>query len=308
MDFSEKNVTKKLRNYHSIMDSESTSQSNVPQDQPVITGSIDLPPYFPLNQNLVKDFERCARLQTKVDQTIKESINNILSQTKEYLKFVLDDENLTNMDFDSKFFSYNLATLEELLKSQHESGIWKKSVEESKIKIRLQQRQEVELNLESLEYYQNQVDDVHFGDLVKKEYEEYRDIHHQETSFQTVLATNDAYKYLKNVTFILQNPQHPLPEEAEDDELEVAGGKISLKDPLSLNYFHTPLVSKKCGHIFEEDTITDYLSNHNKCPVDGCGAVLTRNDLKPDDIMTLRVKVYLLQNKTKRPQANVDRL
>ena len=86
--FQKKNVTKKLRNYHSIMDSESTSQSNVPQDQPVITGSIDLRPYFPLNQNLVKDFERCARLQTKVDQTIKESINNILSQTQEYLKFV----------------------------------------------------------------------------------------------------------------------------------------------------------------------------------------------------------------------------
>ena len=290
------------------MDSESTPQNNVLLEQPIITGSIDLPPYFPLNQSLVKDFERSARLQTKVDQTIKESISNILSQTKEYLKFLLDDENLTNMDFDSKFFSLNLATLEELLKSQYEIGIWKKSVEESKIKIRLKQRHEAELNLESLEFYQNQVNDDHFGDLVKKEYEEYRDINNQESSFQTVLATNDTYRYLKNVTFILQNPQHPLPEEAEDDELEVAGGKISLKDPLSLNYFHNPLVSKKCGHVFSEETINDYLTNHNKCPVDGCGAVLTRNDLKPDDIMTLRVKAYLLQNKTKRPQANVDRL
>lgn len=290
------------------MDSEGISHNNVPQDKSIITGSIDLPEYFPLNQSLVKDFERTGRLQTKVDQTIKESINNILSQTEEYLKFLLDDENLTSMDLDSKFFSTNLITLESLLKSQYELGIWKKSVEESKLKIRLKQRQEVELNLESLEYYQNQVDEYHFGDLMKKEYDEYRDIHNQETSFQTILATNDSYKYLKNVAFILQNPQHPLPEEAEDDELEVAGGKISLKDPLSLNYYHTPLISKKCGHIFEQDTIFDYLNNNSKCPVDGCGAVLTRNDLKPDKIMTLRVKAHLLKDKTKKPQANVDRL
>lgn len=290
------------------MDTEGTLLTSVPQEQPAITGSIDLPPYFPLNQSLVKDFERTARLQTKVDQTIKESINNILSQTDEYLKFLLDDENLTSMDIDGEFFSFNLATLVELLKSQHELGIWKKSVDESKTKIRLKQRQEVELNLESLGYYQDQVDELHFGDLVKKEYEEYRDIHNQETSFQTILRTNDAYKYLKNVAFILQNPQDPLPDEVEDDELEVAGGKISLKDPMSLNHLHTPLISKKCGHIFEKDTVFDYLNNNNKCPVDGCGAVLTRNDLKPDNIMTLRVKAYLLQEKTKKPQGNVERL
>ena len=98
------------------MDSEGISYNSVAQDEPIITGSIDLPDYFPLNQSLVKDFERTGRLQTKVDQTIKESINNILSQTEEYLKFELDDENLTNMDLDSKFFSSNLMTLESLLK------------------------------------------------------------------------------------------------------------------------------------------------------------------------------------------------
>lgn len=276
---------------------------------PGIQGDIELPDYYPLNQNLVVDFEGTARFQSKVDQTIKESINDIVTQTDEYLKFLLDNENLTHMEIDTEFLNTNLSALVELLRSQHNLSTWKTSVAESKVRIRLKQRGERSLNMETYEYYQNEAENgIHFGDLIRKEYEEYKDIHDQEASFETILRTNDAYKYLKNVAFILKNPQDPLPDDTADDDLEVAGGKISLKDPISLNYFQTPLISKKCGHIFEKDIISDYLSNNRKCPVDGCDAVLLSNDLKPDNIMSLRVKAYFLQAKNRKPQKDVERL
>lgn len=271
--------------------------------------NIQIPAYFPLHLDLLNDFERIGRSQYNfnIDSTLKESINNIINQTEEYLAFSLDETSLTTTDVDAGFLVSNLSTLEQLLKSQHELDIWKRSTDESKAKIRSKRRHETELHFLNLEEYSTRTD-LPIGVLVNDEYADYKYIHNQETSFQTILKMDDSYQYLKNVAFILENPETPLPDEVQDDDLEVAGGKISLRDPMSLNYFQIPVVSKKCSHVYEKDTIYNYLIHNKKCPVDGCDASLTRNDLKPDKIMTLRVKAYLIKEKTKKDLRNVERL
>lgn len=111
-----------------------------------------------------------------------------------------------------------------------------------------------------------------------------------------LLHRDPAFSYIKNALFVLQNPEDPLQDEQVDEELAVEGGKISLKDPLSLNYYSDPVVSKKCMHVFEREHIVRQIRATREkyaCPVTGCNACLTESDLSPDKLMKLRVKVYM---------------
>ncbi|GEQ72494.1 hypothetical protein JCM33374_g6181 [Metschnikowia sp. JCM 33374] len=90
--------------------------------------------------------------------------------------------------------------------------------------------------------------------------------------FQT--KADPTYQYLSNVGFVLENPEDPLPDDTTDDELAVSGGKISLKDPLSLDFFTEPVMSKTCKHVFEDKYIRQQLQGHAyiHCPITGCEA------------------------------------
>lgn len=95
---------------------------------------------------------------------------------------------------------------------------------------------------------------------------------------------------MKQVLFLFKNPEDAIPDETEDDELNVSGGKISLKDPLTLNYFVKPVKSKRCNHVYEELSILLHLNTQRVCPISGCSAVLTRNDLILDKLMLIRIR------------------
>lgn len=129
-----------------------------------------------------------------------------------------------------------------------------------------------------------------------------------QAAFALLLRGDLTFQLLKNAAFVLQNPEKPLPDDMTDDDVAVAGGKISLKDPLSLNYFVDPVASRKCGHVYEKEHIERLigLAPQISCPVTGCDAYLTRADLAPDQVMALRVKVYLATRS--REQASVVRI
>ncbi|RKP32620.1 hypothetical protein METBISCDRAFT_21307 [Metschnikowia bicuspidata] len=121
-----------------------------------------------------------------------------------------------------------------------------------------------------------------------------------------VLLKADAwYQYIKNAFFVLQHPEDPIPDDKEDgpesEDLAVEGGKISLKDPLSLNYYVEPMMAIPCKHIFEKEHIMRLFSKDRSimCPITGCVAEITRKDLLPDLLMQLRVKVYKASEKTR---------
>lgn len=110
-------------------------------------------------------------------------------------------------------------------------------------------------------------------------------------------------QFLKNALFVIKNPEDPLPDEEAEDEVSVAGGKISLKDPLSLEYFVEPVYLKKCKHVFEKEHILMLLLSSNDCPVTGCLAHLTKRDMEEDKLMALRVRAF-----TARPRRTVARI
>ena len=272
-------------------------------------GRIELPRYYPLDQNLVRNFEKLGRSeQQNANHSIQDTIDNIVTASEDYVNFILDEGNLETIELDEEIVNTNLATVTNLLKSQLELNTWEKSLDLSKSGIRQKNYKDPEFHLNTLDHYRKDNESEHFGDTILKDYKDYKLIHESQNSFDTILKTNDAYKYLRSIIFVVKNPEDALPEDAEDDELAISGGKISLKDPLSLNYFKYPLISKKCSHAFEKDIIEYYLNSNSNCPVSSCPASLRINDLKPDRIMALRVKALMKKERAPKIASSVQKL
>lgn len=128
--------------------------------------------------------------------------------------------------------------------------------------------------------------------------------------FEELLHRDPSFTFIRNAFFVLQFPEDPLQDEQVDEELAVEGGKISLKDPLSMNYFSDPVVSKRCFHVFERAHIVRQMRvarDEYACPVTGCDQYLSESDLSPDKLMKLRVKVYMGMTK-KRDHESVVRI
>lgn len=287
------------------MQSDANGIDNAEDVNITIPENLDIPDYIPMLIDFVKNFEKISRHQTKLKLTIQDLIEDLTHKTDDYLDFIFEDS-LLELELDSTFFDRNLSSLDELIRAEYELKIWNDCLKESSSRIRQELDNEPEFSLDSLEYYQTQ-DKIKISDQVANEYQLYKSIHEELNSWNTVLSSNDNYRYLKNVGFILQHPEDPLPDEVEEEDLTVAGGKISLKDPISMNYFETPSISQRCSHVYEQATILDYLNNKSYCPVDGCNATISINDLKPDKIMKLRVKAFLrLENLKKKRKARSD--
>lgn len=132
---------------------------------------------------------------------------------------------------------------------------------------------------------------------------------YSEQGCSTILKADSWYQYIRNCYFVLEHPEDPLPDDQVDEELAVEGGKISLKDPFSLNYFVEPLMAISCKHVFEKEHIMGEFrdSPRTKCPITGCVAELTKKDLRPDLLMQLRVRVHKAKEKNK-SQSRATRL
>lgn len=288
------------------MEDDNGSLSNLAQFD---FGRLELPRYYPLDQNLIRNFEKLGRSeQQNANHSIQDTIDNIVTATEDYVDFILDEANLESIELDEEIVSTNLSTVTNLLKTQLELNTWEKSLDLSKSGIRQKNYKDPEFHLNTLDHYKNDHESKHFGDSILKDYKDYKSIHESQNSLDTILKTNDAYKYLKSIIFVVKNPEDPFLDDAEDDDLAISGGKISLKDPLSLNYFRYPLISRKCSHVFEKDIIEYYLNSNSNCPVSSCPASLRINDLKPDKIMALRVKALMKKEKGPKDSSSVQKL
>lgn len=94
----------------------------------------------------------------------------------------------------------------------------------------------------------------------------------------------------------------------DDDDIEIEGGIVSLKCPISQQIIETPVKSSICGHTYDKKSIMELLSresldtNIKRCPE--CHAELTVTDLVKDNIMSIRLAAYrrdqqLLKNRKK---------
>lgn len=99
--------------------------------------------------------------------------------------------------------------------------------------------------------------------------------------------------------------------EDDDDDIQIAGEKASLKCPLTLQEFREPYSNHKCRHTFEKTAIIDFWKTNAQaemapsqgrrraqpiglkfiqCPETGCSAKLELEDFYDDQIMIRKVR------------------
>lgn len=269
-----------------------------------------IPDYHPLHINHVRSFDKVTRLPNDFFELLDDGIKAVITSTEKYLTFILENDTLDVPIKDSeKFLNNQLQLLYQLLRQKFDMNNFLTSIDNTKKEINTIRSQEPPLSVESLDYYVKATDEVFGSHIIKNHERDTRDSN-DVSSFSTVLASVASYQYIKNAAFILQNPDEPIPDESKDyEDLEISGGKVSLKDPLSMNYFKKPYKSRKCEHVYEAEYIMNALDGSlRNCPIDGCSATLAKNDLKQDLMMELRVKAFLSQERTRFSNSDLDRL
>ncbi|CAH2354999.1 hypothetical protein CLIB1423_20S01772 [[Candida] railenensis] len=269
------------------------------------SGDFQLPSYLPLHSSLLRKFEKIHSNRPPEYDIISQSINDLVRSTRDYIEYILKKESGQDAAIyvDDTLLTNNLQALESLIRSKYDLDVLMDSTKESRSRIRQDTKEVQPLTIESLQESTNELDvGQNFDEVIISNYNSNLELHSSQSSFRSYLSGAPSYQYVKNVSFILTHPEDPLPDDNSalqtSDDLEVAGGKISLKDPISLQYFKDPVRSKKCLHVFESSTINSMFPDHRsgaliECPTDGCKAQISRQDLEPDELMQLRVRVYL---------------
>ena len=79
----------------------------------------------------------------------------------------------------------------------------------------------------------------------------------------------------------------------DDDDIVVDQEIQSLKCPITLTLLENPVRNTKCPHVYSLDAITELLRLGRgicRCPVAGCQASVTKNDLREDKAMARKVR------------------
>lgn len=258
--------------------------------------NLKVPKYLPLQREW---FKKLMRLDTSKEQTIRElddHINSIHQDSHNVVKFILHD-NQIDVDALTEILDTNLNSLRQLLESQFGLQIWQNAVTESRHQILLDNHEDGSISFDTLETF-DKCNKLQPGDLINHKYTLYLQLGQSEGDMEDYINSHASYQYVKALPFILNNPEIPLPDGNEDDEVMVAGGTVSLKDPLSLNIYTTPMKSQRCNHVYSKESIEAYLtelSGLHYCPVSGCQSTITKTDLKFDELMDLRVKVFTIR-------------
>ncbi|KAK6465774.1 zinc-finger of the MIZ type in Nse subunit-domain-containing protein [Scheffersomyces coipomensis] len=257
--------------------------------------------YVPLDSNLLRDLDTTGGIHSSILSSIEDLIKQIVKDTQKYIT------SFTNGDISKLDESYILTQAENLknaIVTQFELQNYDRSIKISKTKIKDNMRRDAQLDEEQLE----ELADDNISDMIEKDYYSFNST--QQGLLSTVIKSNADYQLLKNVVFIVNNPEDPIPDEEDDEELNVAGGKVSLKDPISLQYFQDPVCSKRCKHTFEKSSIQSHFSKGgSNCPIDGCSQTITRADLYPDQLMRIRVSIYKkLEEKEREEDDDLERV
>lgn len=129
--------------------------------------------------------------------------------------------------------------------------------------------------------------------------------------------TDKINEILRVLPYIIKDPTSVIPDvndtdNAENDELEIEGGNIELICPITFKTYQKPMISKKCGHVFDYDGLMDYFQNNSiqirDCPQAACGKKLEIKDFELDDIMVLRCKLAKIKEVQEEASKNEEAL
>lgn len=261
-----------------------------------------LPAYLPMQRSILGDFDKQARFPQNCAEDLRDLMKRVVKVSNAHVDYMLEQHS-TDVN---EYLTANMEVIKSLDTTLEELEQYVEAVKSGCGKVHTRADADPELSLELLDQFRSEKSPP-FGDLISKAYAS------RKNGKKQPRPPAEMYQYLGKLRFVILNPEDPLPDEftgapaADDDEINVSGGKISLKDPISLDYFKSPVVSKKCNHTFEEEFIKAHLrSGKPECPVAGCGADIELRDLSPDYIMRYRVKAYVAAERTRKP--HVDRV
>ena len=130
----------------------------------------------------------------------------------------------------------------------------------------------------------------------------------------TMVNNTDTLKILKVLPYIWNDPTCVIPDlqnPADEDDLQIEGGKIELTCPITCKPYEAPLISRKCNHVFDRDGIQNYLQGYTTrdCPQAACSQVVSMRAFVRDPIMELRCKIAKMkesQEQDKRSSQAID--
>lgn len=265
----------------------------------------EFPSYIPVHPSVKPNTEFGSLLLLR---EIDDQLLNIKSSAESFIEYASSNPQLVHNASFKTYSDQVLGAFEKLYLSKCKLQALQQALKDTHRELVENRRSTLELTLSSYDSCKELVKKNFadgFSDDLDQLVEEMLGAHAEE-----LLNRDPSFVFIKSMFFVLQFPEDPLQDDTVDEELAMEGGKISLKDPLSMNYFTDPMVSKKCSHVFERQYITRQIRAAREryaCPVTGCEAYLTEGDLSTDKLMKLRVKVYMGMEK-KRDHESVVRI
>ncbi|GAV54405.1 hypothetical protein ZYGR_0AL01370 [Zygosaccharomyces rouxii] len=131
-----------------------------------------------------------------------------------------------------------------------------------------------------------------------------KDFMTQDVEAELPLTQED--RILRALPHVWQDPQCLLPDDTEGDDLQIRGGRIELVCPITCKPFENPMISTKCGHVFDSSGLSNYFESYpsRDCPQGACLQKLTLRDFKVDELMKLRCLLHL--KKVRQEETNLD--
>lgn len=249
----------------------------------LILDDLKLPAYIPMHRHMVREVESASKVAKTLD--IEDMINDTIANCYTFMDFVFS---LESTEWHTRPLDNNLQALRDLYLYKFQDEFLQTSLSSAKKSYAELTQDESLLNLDTWPEFMDKTNSQ-FGDFIIEQLTDEID----QKKFETWLSRQKPYQSIKYLPIILQNPEEPIPDENDDnDDLNIAGGKVSLKDPITLRIFTNPVIGK-CGHTYERDSIKQQMTNsRTTCAISGCEAVIEERHLIEDKIMELRVKAF----------------
>ncbi|CCH42524.1 E3 SUMO-protein ligase [Wickerhamomyces ciferrii] len=268
---------------------------------------IELPTYFPISEHVLPDFEG-LRSNSNALNELRETQSEILKAANTYFESLFPEDSSVQWNVEEsgnvEIIKSLLESFEKLSRAQQQTKFYNDVFETTRSAVRNRARNEPELSLRNIDMYKK-------ADPDKKSFSQLLEERLSNPPTFKVNSNNPDFIFLKNATFVIDHPLDPLPDEEEDDDLQIGGGKIDLKCPISMNIFESPMLSKKCSHTIDQKSLFGIWKSPNStedCPILGCSKTLRRADFVPDRLMALRVKSYKAQQERLENAEDYDRL
>ncbi|KAJ1965029.1 hypothetical protein GGI12_001051 [Dipsacomyces acuminosporus] len=175
------------------------------------------------------------------------------------------------------------------------------------IRSLLESKKRLEIEMDLLSKMSNTTD---FHDIEKKYKSSWNsaDQKYNKMSDAKKFGTNEKYRVFREQLWEIRHGEEPMPPlfegqggdggSSEEEDLVIAGARMTYKCPITATWLIDPVTSKVCHHSFSKEAIMDYLrAQHGRCvcPVGGCSQLIRMQDIVPDKILERKLARHLRQ-------------